>query len=241
MNIVIVGAGRAGASFDAALRGVGHRVRLVHHDAAPRSADPTLDVVLLAVPDDALAGVAAHLVVDPGTVVAHVAGSRGLEVLGAHPRVGSLHPLAVLSDAERGARRLRGAVFAVQGDERLVDLVDSLGGRVLAVPPAQRTLYHATAVAASNHLVALLAHVAELARHAGVEVGDVLELSRQALEDTAAWGPARALTGPAARGDVATLEAHWGALPDDERDVYRVLAERAWRLAHAREAAPWNA
>ncbi len=241
MNIVIVGAGRAGRSFDVALRAAGHQVQLVHHGDSPTSRDPALDVVLLTVPDDALPDSAARLAVAPETVVAHVAGSRGLDVLGAHARVGSLHPLAILPDTDRGAVRLRGGIFCVQGDTRLVRIVDSLEGRVIDIRPEARTLYHAAAVAASNHLVALLAHVDALARGAGLELNDFLVLARQALDDSASRGPARALTGPAARGDLATVDAHLRAVPDDELDTYRVLAERAWRLAHDREPVPWSA
>jgi predicted short-subunit dehydrogenase-like oxidoreductase (DUF2520 family) len=233
MNIVIIGAGRAGRSFATALETT-HRVTLMHHDDVPPAFDADTDVVVLCVPDDAIAATSRRLVVDPDTVVAHVAGSRGLDVLAGHRRVGSLHPLAALSSPDVGARRLRGGVFCVEGDDRLLELVASLGGRTLRVAPEARTLYHATAVSAANHLVALLAHVEALANAAGLVLEDFLALSRQALEDVAASGPAAALTGPASRGDHATLAAHVGAIPLAERDTYLALAQRALRVAQER-------
>ena len=235
MNILIAGAGRAGTSFANALSAT-HRVTLVHHDDVDAAA---ADLVLLCVPDDAIAACAARRRVDADTVVAHVAGSRGLEILAPHPRVGSLHPLVTMPDAVTGARRLRGGVFCVEGDTLLEDVVASLDGRILTVASDRRALYHATAASAANHLVALLGHVQVLARATQLELADFLPLARQAFDDVVALGPARALTGPAARGDIVTIAQHVQALPDEERDLYVALSERAARLAHEGEV-PWS-
>lgn len=228
VKILIVGAGRAGLSFAGAL-GSRHDVDVVHHDEI----DGTLhaDVVLLCVRDDVIEETSRRVVVSKETVVAHVAGSRGLEVLGDHGRTGSIHPLATLPDARIGAERLRGGVFAVEGDALLLELVASLGGRVLSVSPERRALYHATAAAAANHLVALMGHVEVLASEGGLRLQDFLPLARQALDDVARVGAGRALTGPASRGDAATIDAHLAAIAPDERTTYAVLAERAQRLA----------
>ncbi|MDH2902355.1 MAG: DUF2520 domain-containing protein [Actinomycetota bacterium] len=236
MNIVIVGAGRAGTSFARALGSI-HQVGVVHHGDVEYFA---ADLVLLCVPDDVVAAVAAGLRVSADTVVAHVAGSRGLDVLAPHRRVGSLHPLLTMPDAVRGAQRLRGGIFCVEGDPLLNDVVTSLGGRTLRVRSEQRVLYHATAASAANHLVALLAQVQALARGVGLELTDFLPLAQQALDDVVAEGPSRALTGAAARGDVATIAAHLAALPEAERGLYLALSERATRLAREPEL-PWNA
>jgi predicted short-subunit dehydrogenase-like oxidoreductase (DUF2520 family) len=228
MRILIVGAGRAGASFYRAL-GATHEVTLAHHAAIPF--DLEVDLVLLCVPDDAIAEVALGLPPRSNWVVAHVAGSRGLDVLAPHPRVASLHPLAALRTPELGAQRLRGAVFCVEGDDLVREVVDSLGGRIIEVPSARRALYHAAAVAAANHLVALMAQVDVLARSCGLSLSDFAPLAAQALDDVVAVGPAAALTGPATRGDQGTLAAHLIAVPDDERELFATLSARARRLA----------
>ena len=228
VKILIVGAGRAGMSFAAAL-GSRHDVTLIHHDELDGALD--VDLVLLCVRDDAIEETARRVVVATNTVVAHVAGSRGLEVLAGHVRVGSIHPLVTMPDARIGAQRLRGGVFAVEGDVVLFELVESLAGRVITVPADRRILYHATAVAAANHLVALMGHVEALASASGLHLEDFLALSRQALDDVARVGPPRALTGPASRGDVATIDAHRASIPPRECATYAVLAERARRLA----------
>ncbi len=241
MRVTLIGAGRAGTSFARALASRGHHVSLVHHDATPSLVG--VDLVILTVPDDALAALAATLPASRSRVVAHVAGSRTLDVLAPHPRRASLHPLAALPSAEVGAERLIGATYAVAGDPLVEDLVASLDGRSRHVPDAVRTVYHATAAVAANHVVALLGHVERLAEAAGLALEDVLPLVHQAVEDVARRGPASALTGPASRGDVATIDAHLAAIPPGERSTYVALAREALDLAERRDrtAASWSA
>ncbi len=231
MNITLVGTGRAGTSFFLALSRVGHVVTLVHHDELDSLNDPEL--VLLCVPDDALADTARALPVGD-FVVAHVAGSRGLGELAPHVRVSSMHPLAALPTGELGSERLVGATFCVAGDALVVEVVRSLQGRVRRVSDDARTLYHATATVAANHVVALLAQVERLADESGLALEDFLPLVRQALDDVERVGPTDALTGPASRGDVATIDAHLTALPERERASYVALASVAFELAERR-------
>ena len=231
MKISIVGTGRAGSSFALALREVGHDVRLVHHDELA-SALPA-DVVVLCVPDDVIEVVADALPISDA-VVAHVAGSRGLAPIAKHPRSGFMHPLAALPSASVGAPRLRGALFSVGGDDRLVEVVASLAGRVVRVSDEERALYHATASVAANHLVALMGHVQSLAEAAGLSLEDFVPLARQALADVTAMGVSRALTGPASRADMATIDAHLEAIPESERSTYVAMANAAFEIAERR-------
>jgi predicted short-subunit dehydrogenase-like oxidoreductase (DUF2520 family) len=231
MDIAIIGTGRAGSSFAVALRDAGHRVQLVRHDELNRLAPSAL--ILLCVPDDAIAHVADVLGERDG-VLAHVAGSRGLEVFAGRERVGFLHPLAVLSSPEIGASRLRGALYSVGGDPLVDEVVASLRGRTIRIADDQRALYHAAASVAANHLVALMGHVAVLAGAAGLTLQDFLPLAREALTDVETSGVAAALTGPAARSDMATIDAHLAAIPEGERATYVAMANTAFELAEQR-------
>ena len=229
MNISILGTGRAGTSFDAALRAVGHDVRLLHHTQVDELGEP--DLVLLCVPDDEIASVARHIAPSAAFVVAHAAGSRALGVLTPHRRVASMHPLSALSSTGVGASRLRGATYCVAGDHLVRDVVASLDGRVITLDDAQRTLYHATASVAATHLVALLGQVKNLAESAGLQLEDFLPLAQQALDDVVALGPEGALTGAASRGDMSTIDAHLAVIPDEERSTYVAMANAAFELA----------
>lgn len=228
-RVRVVGAGRAGGSFAGALSDAGWSVELVHHDHPDPGAG--VDLVLVCVPDGAIAGLAAAWPVHPGAVVAHCAGSLGLDVLAPHPRVASVHPLVSLPDPSTGRERLRGAWFAVAGDEVAHRVVAALGGRAVEVPDAARVRYHAAAVVASNHLVALMGQVERLAADLGVPLEAFLALAAGSLDNVAAVGPAAALTGPVARGDWRTVARHLAALPPEEREAYLAMAEQAARLA----------
>lgn len=221
--VLVVGTGRAGGSFAAALAGAGWQVGTAGHEQCPLLTGGELgrhDLVLLCVPDQAVAGCAEVLAAPDDTVVAHCAGSLGLEVLHPAARRASVHPLVSLPDPHLGSERLRGAWFAVAGDPIARRVVDSLGGRSVEVTDDRRVAYHAAATVASNHLVGLLAQVERIAAGAGVPLEAYLELARGSLDSVAALGPADALTGPVARGDWGTVRAHLEALPPGERAAY---------------------
>ena len=220
----------------AALAQVGWQVRAVlGRSAAPAeiaAASADVDLVLIATPDAAVAAVAAE--VEPATTaaVAHLAGSLGLDAVAPHPRRAALHPLVALPDAVVGARRLvAGCWFAVAGDPMVREVVADLGGRAFEVADHDRAAYHAAAVVASNHLVALLGQAERIGAQAGVPLAAFLDLVRATVDNVEELGPAAALTGPAARGDEATIRRHLDAIAPAERALYEALAEEARRLA----------
>ena len=234
-TVRVIGAGRAGRSFAKAIDDlvdwdvIDMRGRGVAIDDA--AAD--VDLVLIATPDTVVADVAAAI--RPGrAVVAHVAGSLGLDVLAPHDRRAALHPLMSLPDAEIGAERLTGGWFAVAGDPLVADLATALGGRTFEIADDDRALYHAAAAVASNHLVALLGHAQRLGASVGVPADALMALALGSAENAVALGPAAALTGPAARGDEATLVAHRDAIG---RRAPRELAAYEAMLAEARRLA----
>lgn len=240
-SIMIVGEGRAGGSFATALRRVGWRVRVVHHDGpgdpSPEDPDGAADLVLLCVPDAAVPSTAASLAPNRSRVVAHCSGSLGLDALRGHPRTASVHPVVALPDPVTGADRLVDAWFAVAGDPLAREVVEALGGTAVEVSDDARARHHAAAVVASNHLVALLGQVERLAARAGVPLEAYLALAAASLQNVVELGPAAALTGPVARGDWDTVERHLGAMESAERPAYLALASEAARLA-GRELPP---
>lgn len=232
-RVRIIGAGRAGGSLHRALTRAHWPVEpsLGRGDDATAAADD-VDLLVIATPDAAIAEVASRVTPHPHTVVAHLSGSAGLAPLAGHPRVAVLHPLVALPDAERGADRLVGAWFglAATGDPLVEEVVAELHGRIVRVAEDDWARYHAAAVIASNHLVALLGQVERVAASVDAPLEAYLDLARGALDDVVALGPAAALTGPVRRGDQATVDRHLQALPDAERAAYRALAQEAGRL-----------
>ena len=117
------------------------------------------------------------------------------------------------------------------------EIVECLGGRAVEVADGDRAAYHAAACIAANHVVALLGQVERVAAAVGLDLESFLPLTRAAVDDVAALGARAALTGPARRGDWATLSRHLDALPEGERAGYQAGAALATRLAES-DAAP---
>ena len=255
--VALVGPGRAGTAVAIALAAAGHAIVAVagRELAAPSTravatrfgaetrtvaaAGAGADLVILAVPDAMLEPVAAEVApgLAPGALVVHLAGSRGLDALAAirtarpDVAVGAMHPLQTFAEPDSGAAVLAGSWAAVAGPASVTDLAIELGLIPFVVADEDRARYHAAAAIASNHLVALLAQVERVAAEAGVPGVAFLPLARAALANVEAFGPAAALTGPVARGDVATVERHLDALGATDRTLYRALAREALRLS----------
>jgi predicted short-subunit dehydrogenase-like oxidoreductase (DUF2520 family) len=179
-----------------------------------------------------------------------MSGALGVEALAplaeSGAPVGSMHPLAAISDPVAGAERLRGAWFALEGDAAATDaaerVVATLGGRVLRLAPGGKALYHAAAVFASNYLVTLLAVAERLMAEAGAggeEGREALQgLAAGALAGVGERGVVEALTGPVARGDTGTVALHLARLSPPDALLYSVLARETLALARQRGLDP---
>jgi len=235
-TVRVVGPGRAGSSLADALAVTGWQIAApVHRGEDPSAAATGVDLCVIATPDAAIATTAAAIAPHPSTVVAHLAGSLGVEVLRPHVRRAAIHPLATLPDRVTGsATLLAGCWWAVEGDEVGSRVVADLGGRVLVLraDPAIRARYHAAACIAANHVVAVAAQLERVAAATGLPVEAFYDLAGAALTNARTVGAMAALTGPAARGDWVTVERHVAALGGGERELYLALAGAAASLAH---------
>ena len=204
------------------------------------------ELVVLAVPDGAIAEVATGFEWQPGQAVVHVAGSLGREPLSAAENAGAItgawHPLQSLA---RPADDLRGVRFAIEAppplDETLAGLSRAVGGVPLFVPPEGRVVYHLGATIVSNYAVALGALAAQLWETIGIDRASAVSALAPLLAGTASnvamAGLPEALTGPVSRGDIATIDRHLIALVRLRPDlipVYRALGRVALELASER-------
>ncbi len=241
-TVRIIGPGRVGRSLGRSLEEAGWGLQpYVKRTDDPARAAAGVDLLVITTPDAAIAGVANAVRPQEETVVVHCSGALDLDVLAPHRRRASLHPLASLPDADIGAARLAdGCAFAVDGDPLVDEVVTTLGGRSFRVAAEQRTLYHAAATIAANHLVALMGQVERVAAAVGLPLDAYLDLAAQSLDNVRSLGPVLALTGPVARGDHATVARHidaLAALDPGEVPAYEAMAELAGRLVDARSAA----
>ena len=259
-TLSIIGPGRAGTAIAKALANKGWAIsrvagRSIEHAQplaeklgaeACSAADVGLgvDLIIIATPDSAISETA--LIVSaqasPGALLIHLAGAPGIEALegvrSTRPDLvlGSLHPLQTLSD-DNAFEKLQGAFCAAEGPPEIEGLARELGLTPFSVLPENRAAYHATAVVASNHLVALMGQVERMANNAGVPFEAFAPLARTAIEAALISGPATALTGPVSRGDTATIEAHLRVIDSSEVAVYKALARDALRLSGRDDAA----
>jgi len=234
-TVAIVGAGRMGTALAAAAATAGLAVDgpLRRGEASPADAG----AVLLCVPDAQIASAAEALPVRPGQLVGHTSAATTLAALGAHEAF-SLHPLMTVTAA--GAT-FAGATAAVAGSsERARAYADGLarrlGMRPVQIADADRAAYHAAACIASNFLVTLQDVAERLAQSAGLDREPLAELVRATVANWAQLGPQRALTGPIARGDEATVarqRAAVAARQPGDLELFDALAAATRRLAAA--------
>lgn len=269
LAVGVISAGRVGSVLGAALGRAGHRVVGVSavSQASLRRAEELLpdvpvlappdvasaaDLLVLAVPDDELAGLVRGLVATgslrAGQIVVHTSGAHGVAVLAPAAEVGALcvalHPVMTFTGRTEDLLRMTAAsvgVTAADGDEVAWSvgeaLVVEMDADPVRIPEPVRPLYHAALAHGANHLITLVTECADLLRSAGVGGAERLlgPLLSAALDNALRHGD-RALTGPVARGDVGTVRKHLAVLRDQAPATlpsYRVLAHRTAERAEA--------
>ena len=241
LTIGFIGSGRAAAAIGRGLAKAGHDIVLARRGEGTEALAATLDarlvdrrevltsadVTFLAVPDAVVPVLASELAAEvadgEGRAVAHLAGSLGRSALAPLAARGyravAIHPLQVLS----GWRIAAGTGFAVDAAPDAIELaarlVSDLGGIQFAVPERSRAAYHAAAVIAANLGMTMLAEAVDLLEGQGIERSEAMQglaaLVRGGLEAAMDRGLPGALTGPVARGDLATVAGHLDALAGD--------------------------
>ncbi len=253
LAVGVVSAGRVGSIVGAALQRAGHRIvaasavsdaslsRAARHfpDAEilrPHDVAASAELLVIAVPDDAIAPLAAALPLRPGQIVVHTSGAHGAEILrpahDAGALTAALAPAMTFTGRPEDLDRLDGVSWAVTGeaDARYVGeaLVIEMGGEPEHIDEADRARYHAALVHSANHLVTLVNDAADQLRDMGVAAPERLlsPLASAALDNALRHGDA-GLTGPVSRGDVGTVAGHLRALTDaDIAAAYRAMARR---------------
>ncbi|HEX7479639.1 MAG TPA: DUF2520 domain-containing protein [Polyangiales bacterium] len=260
-SVGIVGTGRLGSALARALLAAGYELavvasfggqsagRLARSLGASVRALPVAEVpaqaslIFLAVPDGRIESVCEALPVHAGHAVVHTSGAQGLAPLAsaraAGAQVGAFHPLQSFSESA-GPGAFGSISIGVEAEGALAAALqrccERLGARALWLQGVDRARYHAAAVFASNYVVALQLAAAQAWELAGLpraqaEVA-LAPLTLAAAQNLLDAEPARALTGPVARGDVQTVERHLAALADNPELLllYRALGAQLLQL-----------
>jgi predicted short-subunit dehydrogenase-like oxidoreductase (DUF2520 family) len=220
-RVKVIGRGRVGGAFASR---VSERGVLVNHGDGDGDEDGDADLVILCVPDGAIATVASSVPVGPW--IAHVSGATVLAALAPHQRRFSVHPLQTFTRS-RGAEQIDGAWAAVTAETAEARaagwaFAGWLGLHPFDLDDDRRAIYHAGASIASNFLVTLHRAAVRAVGAAGAPPEALLPLMRRTMDN------GFDLTGPIARGDRATVDAHLAAMHHEMPDLeafYRVLAE----------------
>jgi predicted short-subunit dehydrogenase-like oxidoreductase (DUF2520 family) len=269
LAVGVISAGRVGSVLGAALARAGHvvigtsavsaqsrrRAEELLPDVpvlAPTDVASRADLVLLAVPDDELAGLVRGLVATgslrAGQIVVHTSGAHGVAVLAPAAEAGALplalHPVMTFTGRAEDLQRITACsigVTAADGDEAAWNvgeaLVVEMDADPVRIPEAARPLYHAALAHGANHLITLVDDAVSLLTSAGIADAERLlgPLLSAALDNALRHGD-RALTGPVARGDTGTLRKHLSVLREQAPHVlpaYRALARRTSERAEA--------
>ena len=272
-SIAVIGVGRLGGALALALskkdypvrqfvahrRGVSKIAALIAPPPAVITADKlgkiSADIVFITAPDAEIRKIADQLasLLHYRPMVFHTSGALSSEILQPLKTIGcptgSLHPLAAISDPVTGAKNFRGVFFCIEGETAAVaaaeNIVADLDGHFFSIPTRFKTLYHATAVTASGHLVALFSAAVEMLAACGLSATEARKILLPLVASTvknlfAAPTPAQALTGTFARADVETLRQHIETLrenaPRGVLEIYLQLGKRSLHLAEEQGA-----
>lgn len=259
-RVSIIGIGRVGGALALALPAAGYTIdRLVARNAFSTTSEDTAtiddvsaldsDIIFITTQDGEIAA-AAKVLKDnlSGTpFVFHTSGAMSSEVLkelaDVGCKTGSIHPLVSISTAELGPERFKGSYFCVEGEPEALavgeQIVRALGGIPFAVDTRFKTLYHAAAVTACGHLVALVDAAIEMMTKCGLSSEDskqiLLPLVESTVQNLERQTTAEALTGTFARADIETFVSHLKTLnanvSDELLEIYLLLGERSLEIA----------
>jgi len=264
LKIGFIGAGKVGFTLAIALSKAGYTVNAISSRSissayklgdklpsavvfeSPQGVADACHLIFITTPDSAISEVVASISSRPGLMLCHVAAAVPVEVLDPLRTQGAVtgvfHPLQAIGSSN--AVILPGITFAIEAEEPLLrtlrEMAVLLGGRVVELKGNDRVLYHASAIMASNYLVALVSMAAELwqsfATRERAERA-LVPLIRGTLDNIEQIGIPDCLTGPISRGDVQTIENHISVIRESmpqTLDVYRLLGLKTIPIAAAK-------
>lgn len=195
------------------------------------------DMLLITTRDDqitaACEALAGREAIRPDLLIGHMSGAHDTTILASATRSGaavfSLHPLQSFAEEEKAVADLPATYFSLEGDdtriEAVADVLRRTGNPFFRIAAEHKSLYHLAACIFSNYLATLMDLGLTSLDKGGIDTQEgfaaMLPLIQGSLKNIAATGPARALTGPIARGDAGTIARHLEALASHGLDQLR--------------------
>ncbi len=253
LRISLIGAGKVGQSLTSALQRERFNAVLINKDptAQLKSAEQA-DIILITVQDRHIKDVCDHIApsIQPNTIVGHCSGALSNAVLLSAQQsgaiIGSAHPLNTFPNIDAAKKLLNNSGHQthcfISGDERaqsaFAKLFKDIGFITCELDDEAKTSYHTAGVFLCNYLTSLAEMGLQVAESAGLDRDEfwtaVQPLMQSTLSNISKHGTTASLSGPIARGDVATVSAHLEALSTNSNtlsDAYRALGQQAVELA----------
>jgi len=161
-------------------------------------------------------------------LVGHMSGAHPSVILSRAEDLGaavfSLHPLQAFAQEDKAVADLTSTWFSLDGTDpridQVADMLDRIGNPHFRISPENKRLYHLSACIISNYLVTLLQVGMTALEKSGITPKEgltaMLPLIQGTIANVVQMGPAKALTGPIARGDATTIRNHLAALDEQQ-------------------------
>lgn len=268
-TVSVIGVGRVGGAIALALDKCGYKVQNLITRTCQNadiifplfSHKPTIsnsltniqsDLVFIATQDNEIKNAAKYLAENliNSPIIFHTSGSLSSEVLAVlqkkNCKTASFHPLTSISDSILGSAKFADAYFCLEGDEEAVKtgntIVADFGGHAFSIETKYKPLYHASAVVACGHFVALFSTAIKMLSNCGLDEDSaqkiLLPLVKSTVDNLQTQTTHQALTGTFARTDTLTLQTHLKSLSDNQDflEIYSILGKHSLKLAEKQGA-----
>lgn len=248
-NIAIIGSGNLAWHLAPELENVGQRIveiysrniknaRSLQKRLYNAEINPTLDfsdseaeIFIICISDDAIEEAAQEIALPENSTIVHTSGSQSISKLGyaATEHIGVFYPLQTFTKNKRVSFEDIPILIEAENSHTtkvLKKLGKSISKKVLSVSSKDRMAIHVAAVIACNFTNHLFEVAEKILKNQGFHFELIKPLIAETINKSLDLGPENSQTGPAARGDLETLDKHMEFLKGSKhKDVYKLLTE----------------
>jgi len=247
LNIGIIGSGNVATHLATEFAEYGHQILFIYsknegnaqllarktHSKTIKSlniSDIDIDVLIIAVNDDAIKDVAEQLKLSGKTIVVHTSGSIPLNILSNFENAGIFYPLQTFTKNRKVEFSEIPILIESNNEftkEKLEELGRTISENIQFADSEKRKILHLAAVFANNFTNAMLSISEELLEQHHIDKTLLYPLAKETIAKALDLGAENAQTGPAQRGDLEVQKKHVELLIDNEKYqvLYKLLSE----------------